>query len=172
MKPGLRIPSEEAELKLFPAFVVAATAALAACSAHAPGRDLPEGIEEPEQLPAPGVAAKNPAEEVPLEVEVSDQEISGRVLRLRAKVTNPYALPVHGLRLQLAIGLPLSTDRLKVMEIQQKELDATIESGQSIAFGWDVESVYLGAGALFVLAAYPRSLGGQNLPPPDHWRED
>lgn len=156
--------------------VVAALLVFAACSSM-PGQ---RPVSEPAPTPAPASEAKpapppavaegssNPVEEVPLKVELTDQTTTGRVMKLRAKITNPHPEEVKGVRVQLVFVAPAGDDQVKVLEIQQKEMVTTLEPGGSDMLRWDVESVYMGH---FFIAAYPKTLGGKAMPPPDHWTE-
>lgn len=138
----------------------------AAAAAASPPASAPKAAE-----PAPP-ASTNPVEAVPLEVIVTDQTTTGRVMKLRAKVVNPHAQEVKGVRVQIVFLAPAGEDEpMKVLEIQQKEMTTTLEPGGADMLRWDVESLYLGSQGRFLLAAYPKTLGGKDLPPPDHWNE-
>ena len=113
-------------------------------------------------------------ESIPLQVVMTDQTTTGRVMKVRGKLVNPHAQAVDGARLQLVFLAPTGGEGTspRVLEIQQKEVNSNIPPGGSAAFRWDVESVYLGSGSgQFMIVAYPMKLGGQEMPPPDHWNE-
>lgn len=126
-----------------------------------------------EMAPNPSNAelgSDNPTEAVPLEVEMTDQNSTGRVMHLRGRIVNPHAEKVEGVRVQLVFLAPREDGGAQVLEIQQKELTASLAPGESTLLRWDVESLYLSPG-YFALAAYPKRLGDRDLPPPDHWKE-
>jgi hypothetical protein len=142
-----------------------ASVALASCSTATP---------QPPSEKAPAVAAggENPVESVPLDVVVTGQTTSGRVILLRAKIVNPHAETVEGVRLQLVFLAPTEEgDHPKVLGIEQKEMGSTLTAGGSTMLRWDVESMYALDGGQFILAAYPKKLGDKMMPPPDNWKD-
>jgi hypothetical protein len=157
--------------RIAPAFIL-----LVAACATAPAPAPSAGPESSAPAPAPaasppGTASENPTEALALEVAVTDQTTSGRVMALRAMVTNPHAETVEGVRVQLVFLAP-GEDEMKVLEMQQTEMASTIRPGGSAPLSWDVDSLYLGTGVgRFALAAYPKRLGDRDLPPPDNWKE-
>jgi hypothetical protein len=148
--------------------VAAVLLLITSCASTAPRPAASAGGERPA---APASLTSNPVESVPLDVVVTGQTTTGRVMKLRAKIVNPHAEPVTGVRLQLVFVAPAADGRAKILEIQQKEMSATIPAGGSERLHWDVESMYLGPESHFLLAAYPKRLGDKDMPPPDHWEE-
>lgn len=112
----------------------------------------------------------NPTEEMPLEVALTDQVTTGRHMKLRGRIINPYTEEVVGVRVQLAFVVPDEEGGGKVLELQQKELGSTLVPGGATMLRWDVESLYLGTEVRFIVVAYPKRIGGREMPPPDHWR--
>lgn len=156
--------------------IAALIALLVGASCAPPAAKPPAPVDNAAPPAAAPVApsADNPSgnatESVPLQVIMTGQTTDGRVMKLRAKVVNPHAEPVEGVRLQLVFLVP-AEDSAKVLEIQQKEMGSTIAPGDSTMLRWDVESMYLSGSGRFLLAAYPKRLGGRDMPPPDNWNE-
>jgi hypothetical protein len=149
-----------------------ACAALAACAAGTPRPAASPAQDEAPKPAAPANGSDNPVEEVPLDVVVTGQTTSGRVILLRAKIVNPHAETVEGVRLQLVFLAPTEEeDQPKVLGIEQKEMGSTLPAGESTMLRWDVESMYAMDGGQFVLAAYPKKLGDKVMPPPDNWKD-
>ena len=141
--------------------------ALAACSTPPPA-----SVEEPAtEAERPPIESANPTEHVPLKVIMTDQTTSGRVMLMRGKIMNPHAQPVTGVRMQLVFVSPDGKGGGKVQDMQQKEFSSTIAPGDSVPFAWDVESTYAYGDSHFVVAAYPKRLGDEDMPPPDNWKD-
>jgi len=142
---------------------------LAACAT----RDKHPNKQPPVEVPAPveeETGSINPTEEVPLKVTLTDQTTSGRLMKLQATVENPYDKAVTGVRVQL-VFVAESANGPRVLEEQQRELDSTLQPGDSTLLQWDVESKYLSGASGMIVAAYPKRLGDRDMPPPDHWKD-
>jgi hypothetical protein len=155
-------------LRLVP---LVAVGLLTGCAArNVPAQAEPRSEENPPGASAP--ASSNPVEALGLKVFMNDQTTSGRLMTMRGIIVNPHAEVVTGVRVQLVFLAPTAAEeKWKVLEIQQKELGATIAPGESTLLSWDVESMYLGSNGRFLVAAYPARLGDKEMPPPDQWKE-
>lgn len=141
---------------------------LAACSTPPPPATPEDAAAEEEQ---PAIDSANPTEHVPLKVVMTDQTTTGRIMLIRGKIMNPHREPVAGVRMQIVFVSPDGSGGGKVQDIQQKELGSTIAAGDSVPFSWDVDSTYAYGGSHFLVAAYPKKLGGKDMPPPDNWKD-
>jgi hypothetical protein len=144
---------------------------LMACSAARPPAEPASQVPKLSPEQAAELGSSNPTEAVALEIVMTDQSTTGRLMQLRGQIVNPHSETVTGVRLQLAFLAPQQDDGAKVLEIQQKEMDVTLGPGESEMLRWDVESLYLSSDGMFALAAYPKRLGKRTMPPPDHWKE-
>lgn len=122
-------------------------------------------------MPSPEAISSNPVEALGLKVVMNDQTTSGRVMKMRGQIVNPHSEVVTGVRIQLVFLAPAGGERMRILEIQQKEMGSTIPPGGATMLSWDVESMYLGSPGRFIVAAYPTRLGNKDMPPPDHWQE-
>lgn len=160
---------------------ILACATLAACAAPStsprPPAEPPTGdavAVDPPRAAAPAhgdTGSTNPVEEVPLDIILTSQTTSGRVVLLRAKIVNQHAETVEGIRIQLVFAAPTEDGKPKVLGIEQKEMGSTLKPGGSTMLRWDIESMYAMDAGQFFLAAYPKKLGGKEMPPPDNWKD-
>ena len=155
--------------------IIAALACLAfaACSTPRPPAEKAAGdtAKADASRAAAAAGSDNPVEDLPLDIVLTSQTTSGRVILLRAKVVNPHSETVEGVRIQLVFTAPSEDGSPKVLGIEQKEMGSTLKPGGSTMLRWDVESMYAMDGGQFFLAAYPKKLGGKDMPPPDNWKE-
>ena len=129
---------------------------------------VPPEARPPEPRPAVAAtdAAQTPAR---LAVTVGTQATDGRIMRLRGTVRNQLDTTVEGLRLAMYVLSHAGTDA-QVLERFQREMSVTLAPGESTALRWDVESLYFGSSGGFVVAAYPKRLGGSDVPFPSDWQ--
>lgn len=105
-----------------------------------------------------------------LRVTTNDLTTDGRVAKVRGRVENRYAEPVHGIR--YVVSIYEYGETLRVVDRWQREVDTTLEPGEGALMRLDVESMYFGRGGAspFTIEAQPVKLGDTEMPSPEGWR--
>jgi hypothetical protein len=102
-----------------------------------------------------------------LVVTVGDVTTDGRIAKIRGRVENRYAEPVEGIR--YVVEIYAVGDSLRLLGTHQREVDTSLDPGDSRLVVIDAESMYLKEGNRFRIVATPVKLGGREIPPPPTW---
>jgi hypothetical protein len=104
-----------------------------------------------------------------LVISTTDISTDGRHAKIRGQVENPFSERVDGLR--YVVVLVAGDDaNLRELESIRRESDITLEPGQRRMMRLDVESMYFAGGGRVLIGAFPKKLGGRDVPPPEGWR--
>lgn len=118
--------------------------------------------ETQERPPVPGTGDA-------LVVATTDLTTDGRNMKIRGRVTNPFAEEVVGVRYRVSIYLSGSL-RLLDAFIEERD-DTVIAAGETGALRVDVATMYAAGNCRFLVEAYPIRLGAREIPEPAHWQE-
>ncbi|MDX2170764.1 MAG: hypothetical protein SF182_27080 [Deltaproteobacteria bacterium] len=104
----------------------------------------------------------------PLTVSVGDVSTDGRTAHVRGTIVNESHLPVSGVRYVVTI---MTVGNQRVLDTFRREVDTTLDPGESKRVALDVVSTYWSAGPTrFTVVASPVELGGEAVAPPADWK--
>lgn len=135
--------------------------ALSACSAPAPDPRIAAARDYVKEVTGDDLKVGG------LRVSVSDVATDGRTAHIRGKLVNGYSSPVSGVRYVVTLLAP-NTGR--VLDTYRRQVDTTLDVGESKRVTLDVTSTYLSGVGSFSVAATPVKLGGADVPPPPDWK--